>query len=289
MADPDKRGSEILFRYREKTFKTCPEIALRNERDAIKYVNERGFILFWPNKDLVFPNLWHAVAGDRPVADNHDDSAHITWRWKDNQLGKKRWYYAKIIRQRSTMVSLDLLPNFYALSPNYGDPEQDYLLSYENGELSSEEKTVYESLLQKGPLDTITLRESAGLASATNNSRFNRALNLLQRDFRIVPIGISDRGAWHYSFIYDVTHRQFPELPFLSQSIQEIDAQMRILKSYLRSLGTSNIQQIKKFFQWSEPAIRKALDGLINNEDILPNPVVDQSVQEWFTIKQLFD
>ena len=57
--------------------------------DAATFVNERGFIFFWPIKGITFPSLWIAVAGDRKVADAHDDPGHITWGWKDDALGKK--------------------------------------------------------------------------------------------------------------------------------------------------------------------------------------------------------
>ncbi|MSP13309.1 MAG: hypothetical protein EXR62_10185 [Chloroflexi bacterium] len=46
--------------------------------EAITYLNQRGFIFFWPIKDVVLPSLWGAVAGNRPVAAEHDDPGHVT-------------------------------------------------------------------------------------------------------------------------------------------------------------------------------------------------------------------
>jgi len=287
MLDHDNSLPESLRQYREKTFNTCPDYALRSAKQAIYFVEQRGFVFFWPNKGLDFPSLWCAVAGDRPVPDNHEDPAHITWSWKDDLLGKNRWYYAKIIRQRSTIVSLEMLPYFYALSPNYGNPEEDYLLSYEDGLLSSEEKAVFEAILKYGSLDTITLREAAGLTTSKSSSRFNRAINLLQRDFRILPVGVSDRGAWHYSFIYNATHRQFPNLVAQAQSISEKKARTQIIQSYLFSLGTASISQMKKFFQWPESAIRQALLVAIQNGEAVFDQSLSQCGEEWFTITQL--
>jgi hypothetical protein len=284
MPAPEKPLPKTLLRYRESTFNIRPGRSLRSAEQAIKFVNQRGFILFWPNKGLDFPNLWCAVAGDRPVSDNHDDPAHITWRWKDDLLGKNRWYYAKIIRQRSTIVSLEMLPFFYALSPNYGNPEEDYLLAYEDGLLSSEEKSVYEAILKYGPLDTLTLREAAGLASSENSSRFTRAVNLLQRDFRVLPVGVSDRGAWHYSFIYEATHRQFPGLVAQASDLSEDDAHRHILINYLLSMGAAGISQMKKFFQWEDITIRRALDRLMQDRDVIAAEPPVQSGEEWFTI-----
>ena len=66
------------------------------------------------------PSLWAGVAGDRPVANKHDDPGHITWRWKDSILGQRKWYYAKVLRRKATMISLKVAPYFYSLTENFG-------------------------------------------------------------------------------------------------------------------------------------------------------------------------
>ena len=73
----------------------------------------------------------------------------------------------------------DIVPYFYALSQNYGDPEQDYLDSYADGLLTHEAKMVYEVLLREGPMDTIRLRREAHLASKSGKSPFDRSLQRL--------------------------------------------------------------------------------------------------------------
>src|SRR5574340_975227 len=121
---------DIVQAYRARTFRTLPNLRLRNPDAAVDFVKERGFIFFWPITSVAYPSLWSAVAGDRPVPDTHDDPGHVTWGWKDRMLGKKRWYYARILRKRNTIISLETIPFFYALSPNYGSPEEDYLEEY---------------------------------------------------------------------------------------------------------------------------------------------------------------
>ena len=80
---------EALARYRTGTFRLKKR--LTSKEDAVEFVNERGFIYFWPIREITLPSLWTAAAGDRPVADAHDDPGHITWGWKDSLLGKKAW------------------------------------------------------------------------------------------------------------------------------------------------------------------------------------------------------
>ena len=110
-----------------------PRPARHHERQAVDFVNQRGFVYFWPIKGVTLPSLWAAVAGERPVPNEHDDPGHVTWGWKDELLGARRWYYAKVLRKKATFIALDVVPNFYALSENYGEPEQDYLLQYQEG------------------------------------------------------------------------------------------------------------------------------------------------------------
>src|ERR1044071_5129099 len=199
-----------LNSHRARTYRLTPFSRVRTSRAARSYVDERGFIYFWPIKGIELPSLWTAVAGSRVVADKHDDPGHITWGWKDNALGKKIWYYGKILRKKATMISLEIAPYFYALSENYGSPEEDYLLAYEEGRLSQAAKQVYEALLKEGPLHTIDLKSAAKLLNA-KESEFNKAIELLQADFKILPMGVARAGAWKYAFIYDVVPHHLPE------------------------------------------------------------------------------
>jgi hypothetical protein len=70
--------------YRKRTFRLEPGRRVRTQGEAIAFVGERGFVFFWPIKEVVLPSLWVAVAGDRPVPAEHDDPGHVTWRWKDS-------------------------------------------------------------------------------------------------------------------------------------------------------------------------------------------------------------
>ena len=57
-----------LKTYRAQTYRLRPNLKLTSDRDALQFVNERGFVYFWPIKGVELPNLWAAVAGQRPVA-----------------------------------------------------------------------------------------------------------------------------------------------------------------------------------------------------------------------------
>jgi hypothetical protein len=277
---------QTLTHYRRQTFRLEPEQKLRDVTDALRFVNERGFVYFWPIKGFDLPNLWTAVAGDRPVADKHDDPGHITWGWKDQMLDKKQWYYAKILRGKATLISQDKVPYFYALSENYGDPDQDYLDLYEQGLLSREAKLVYETLLREGPLDTVNLRRIIQMTAKASNSPFDRALSQLQRDFKILPVGVAQAGAWRYSFIYDMVHRFYPDLPEQARSITRRAAREKLVLLYLASMGAATAVEITKLFQWPAADVSRALDGLVTAGEIEAGYTLDGRTGEQFIHKQ---
>jgi hypothetical protein len=254
--------NQLIQSYRAEKFGLLPGQQLKTKEQAVEYVNQRGFIFFWPITGISFPSLWTAVAGDRPVADAHDDPGHVTWGWKDELLGARRWYYAKVLRKRATMISLDLLPYFYALSDNYGSPEDDYLTLYEQGRLTQEAKAVYEAILDNGAMNTVALRRAVHMTSRESDHRFNRAITDLQTDFKITPIGVAQAGSWNYAFIYEITARFYPELPDLAHPISEIEAQLKLCEVYFRSMGAACKADLKKIFTWNNLQADRAVDRL---------------------------
>ncbi|NTW08011.1 MAG: winged helix DNA-binding domain-containing protein [Anaerolineaceae bacterium] len=252
-----------LLEYREQTYRISARGMLHTPEEARNFIDERGFIFFWPVKGIDLPSLWVAAAGDRPVPDEHDDPGHKTWGWKDNGLGKHLWYYAKVLRHKGTFISLALIPYFYALSPNYGDPEEDYLLQYQEGTLTSECKQVFEALLREGPLDTISLKKAARISSAGSEGRFAKALDHLQAELKILPVGTAEVGAWKYAYIYDLTHRHMPELPKKARLIGECEARHKLVVAYFKSVGAAPVSNLKKIFGWAQPLLEKTIQELI--------------------------
>ncbi len=273
--------------YRQTTYHSTTDNRLKYKEQAIQFVDQRGFVYFWPIKDVLLPSLWVAVAGDRPVADAHDDPGHVTWGWKDSLLGARRWYYAKVLRKKATIISLPVAPYFYALSENFGSPEEDYQIQYLQGALTQEAKAVYEALLAEGPLDTISLRRAANLSSRESDSRFNRALVDLQADFKVLPVGTSQAGGWRYSFIYDLVHRHYPELLKEARLIQEAEAREELVRLYLLSVGAATHRDVVKLFRWTSPQVDDALDSLVASALVRRGLQIKDQSDEYFGLPEL--
>lgn len=261
--------ADQLEAYREKTFRSNAKLVLKELNEAIRFVNQRGFVFFWPVKGIDLPNLWTAVAGDRPIAAEHDDPGHVTWGWKDEMLDKKKWYYGKLLRGKATFVSLEILPYFYALTDRVGDLD-DYNLLYDEGKLTWEEKSIADALLRHGPLHTIELRRKSQMSANSAKSRFERALTALQRGLWILPVGIAEAGAWRYAFIYEFVDRWYPQVLTEARPIGMKKAYQTLTKIYLDSVGSSSSKDVAKLFRWNIKKVRKILSELAEAEEIAP-------------------
>ena len=258
----DEALQKKVTAYRAITFKEKPGERLHSLDEAVRYVDQRSFIFFWPIKGVVFPSLWTAVTGTHTVANDHDDPGHITWDWKDRMLGQRRWYYGRVLRKKNAILSLEAFLHFYALTPNYGEYEVDYLSQYQQGLMTAEAKAIYEALLFNGPMDTISLRKTARMTSKSSTSRFQRALDQLQVEMKILPTGISEAGAWKYAFIYDIVPRHFPDIEERSRSIQIPQARRFLLEKCLLALGLADFSTIKKLFHWKDRDLKRTIQTL---------------------------
>jgi hypothetical protein len=276
-----------LDAYRARTFRHLSHLSLKTLDDAVHFVNERGFVYFWPIKGVTLPSLWTAVAGNRPVADAHDDPGHVTWGWKDDMLDKRQWYYAKLLRGKATMVALDVVPYFYALSENYGDPENDYLQLYQDGLLSQPAKVIYEKLLEEGPLDTVNLRRKIRMTGKSSNSPFERGLVGLQRDLKILPVGIARTGAWRYSFIYELVHRYFPDLPDQARSITRARARQELVSRFFDAVGAATASDVRRLFQWKPKEVERTLQALTASGRLHAGHTVEGHTGEHFVATTL--
>jgi hypothetical protein len=255
---------------RARRYRRTPALSVQNVEQARAFVDAVGFCHFWPIKGIETPNLFHAIAGrarDVPNAHNDPDLSRC-WGWKDQSLNKRWWHYAKVLRRRATLISLDMLPYFYACSENYGDLE-DYLLEYQAGTMTMEAKQVYEALLEQGPLDTVRLRREARLASTGSKSRFDRALTELQVGFKVMPIGVAQAGAWNYAFIYEIVPRYWSELPTSARAIRRSEARVVLVSQYVDNVVAIDRRMVRRVFHvldWTPAEWERTFAALLEED-----------------------
>jgi hypothetical protein len=255
---------ETLRAARTERYRQCPHLRIKTEAEALSFLEDVGICLLFSAQDIELPSLWGALCGeDRPLPEHHDDrDLGLAWHWKDSLPVAGKVLYGKFLRKRPVFISLDLAPCFYALSPNYGDPDQDYLQEYLDGRLSVEAKQVYEVLLQQGALPTSRLRREAALSGKSNTTRFDRALAELQMDLRITKVAISDANRWGYCYVYDLFPRHFPAVIAASRGITGRQARETILLRYLRAVVAATPRQVGSLFGWEPGDVDRLADRL---------------------------
>jgi hypothetical protein len=251
---------------REQRYRRTPALRVQTVEQARAFVDDVGFCHFWPIKEIEMPNLFHAIAGRiRSVPNAHDDpDLSRCWGWKDGSLGKRWWYYGKVLRRRATLISLEVLPFFYACSENYGDLD-DYVQEYRAGTMTLEAKQIYEALLVNGPLDTVRLRRESRMAADGAKSRFERALVELQVGFKVLPIGVAEAGAWRYAFVYEIVQRHFPDLPARARAIARSEACRRLVSQYVDNVVVTDRNTLQRVFhvlQWTPGELERTVLAL---------------------------
>lgn len=285
LIDSDWVASVQADRYRRR-----PELRVNTVDEATRFVDEVGFAFFWPVKGAEAPNLFEAIAGRmRVVPKAHDDpDLSKSWSWKDGSLGSTRWYYAKLLRKRATMVAPRLQPVFYALTKNYGDLD-DYLELVRDGVMTHEARLIYEAMLEYGPLNTVELRRRAALSSSESKARFERALVELQIDMKALPIGVAEAGAWRYSFVYDIPMRHYPDLVPQARKISTREAWQMVISEYVDSTVAVTRKQIGQIFHIFEPTPReldRAIESLAEAGRLVP-ATVEGTGEVWVSGKAL--
>ena len=120
-------------------------------------------------------------------------------------------------------------------------------------------------------------------------SIFNRALEDLQKDFKILPVGIAEAGAWKYAFRYDITSRHMPELPEQARPIGEAEARRKLVECYLASVGATQTREIIKLFGWRPELTQRTVTGLVQNGRLVEGVSHPQMSGEWVAIPELVD
>ena len=256
---------ERIKAIRDQTYHRTPELRVGTEEEASRFVDKVGFCFLFGDKSVEIPTLWEAVCGTRRSIPHHHNDADLgrTWRWKDSLPSRGLIYYGKLVRGKPTLVSLGLLPCFYALSPNYGDIA-DYLTQYQEGRLTVEAKNIYEALMNEGAMATSRLRQLAGLAGGgVNARRFDRAMGELQMELKIVKVGISDANRWGYAYVYDLFLRRFPQVPESARAITTDEAMETLLLRYIRNVVVQPAAATQRMFRWSDWEWERLLDRLV--------------------------
>lgn len=258
-----------LARYRRSVVRRH---RVRTRQGALRFVDALGFCYAFTGGPGGLPGLFDVLA-TRSV----DRMWSWAWQWKDDLATARRVHYGKVIRRKPSYISLTVLPAFYALSGNVGEPD-DHLQAYREGRLSLLAKTLYEQILADGPVSTWTLRRQF-VPRAQSGARFHRALDDLQAHFLVAKVG--EEEEWRNGFIWDAFHRWMPGVVKTAGKVTAEMAAARVLKCYIQIVGAAAQADIEATFGWS-PLLIQAAAGVAKLE-----PTVVDGREAW-TIRNLW-
>jgi hypothetical protein len=225
---------------------------VRTARGALRFVDTLGFCFAFTGGPGGLPGLFDVLA-TRSV----DRMWTWAWQWKDDLATHRRLYYGKVIRRKPSYVSLTMMPAFYALSGNVGEPD-DYLQAYREGRLSMMAKSVYEHILAQGRTSTWTLRRRY-VPRGESGATFHRALDELQGRLLVAKVG--EEEEWRNGFIWDAFHRWMPSVVESAASLSAETAAARVLTAYLRIVGAASDRDVMGTFAWSPRVLARAAAG----------------------------
>jgi hypothetical protein len=235
-----------LVRYRRAIVRRH---RVRTRSDALRFINTMGFCYAFTGGPGGLPGLFDVLA-TRSI----DRMWTWAWRWKDELATARRVHYGKVIRRKPSYVSLTMLPAFYALSGNVGEPD-DHEQAYREGRLSLLARTIYEVILADGPVSTWTLRRRF-VPRGESGARFHRALDDLQERFLIAKAGEADE--WRNGFIWDAFHRWMPGVIGMAGTLTAEAAAAMVLERYIRIVGAAGRAEVAGVFGWSPGLVDRA-------------------------------
>jgi hypothetical protein len=222
---------------------------VRTRHGALRFINALGFCYAFTGGPGGLPGLFD-VLETRSIGRKWE----WAWQWKDELAAVRHVCYGKIIRRKPSYVSLTMLPAFYALSGNVGEPD-DYLQAYREGRLSLLAKTVYEQIQALGPVSTWTLRRQF-VPRGESGSRFHRALDDLQERFLVAKVG--EEEEWRNGFIWDAFHRWMPEIVRAAERLDAETAAAAVLMRHVSIVGAASADDIADVFGWGHRVIEQA-------------------------------
>ncbi len=237
---------------------------VRGVRSAAAFVDRVGVAVVFPSDDLVLPSLWEvAVGSGELIVFVHDEQGkrvlspelERVWSLHDWLAAERLACVGKHVRNRLALISLAMLPAFYALTGRAGD-EDDF---QDSDALSPLELDLAEALLEDGPQTGPELRGRLGLRDAR---RVKRALEALQRKLVITRAGEAEQPQGWAAAIFDLVARRYPECTRCLPG--SATARREVADAVLRTAGELSAADLAAVLGQSRAEAAAALDDLVD-------------------------
>ena len=229
---------------------------VKTAADASRFIDQAGFCVLFPLKNVALPSLYYAVSHRR--AARWDKSAQLIWRWKDELPKKRRAFYAKYFKGRGTFLSLKSLTQLLAMHGTAVGPDKAECF-YNAGRISRDACDLWKALGQHGAMATLGLRHACKLETQAGNKRFKKAMLELQGLLIVTHSGAEQETEAWASNRFDLVHRAFPKQCALATRISSEDACKSLAAQYRAIYPDALVQQLARLFCWTKAQATTAL------------------------------
>ncbi len=229
---------------------------LRTTADALRFIENVGFCVLFPVKNVPLPSLFYAVSRRTDV--RWDKYAQLVWKWKDELPKKRGSFYGKYFKGRGSFISLKFLPQFLATRGTAIEPREAEAF-YKTGRISHDALELWLALAKHGPLPTLELRHACKMESQAGNKRFKKAMLELQGLLIVTHSGAEQETAAWASNRFDLVARSFSRQVAEARKISAGEARVAIAVKYKTLYPGAGTVQIARLFGWTKAQAVTAL------------------------------
>lgn len=256
---------EELERWRDRVHRRTPRLAVTTRRRALHFVQDVGFCFVFKAGDAELPCLWQAARGSRSVPGEErvtsDPVFAFVWELKEILPEEQDVFYAKLLLRRPTMISMEFLPYFLALSGRTGERDEHGRVAAKGG-LSAKARLIMDELTKHAPLSTHALKDATLRRGGGGRSSFDQALTELQVKMFIAK---AEEDRRPFSFLWAPVRSLYGPQLRKARRIAPDEARRTILEQYFRNQRVATLASIRRLFRWNRQEIYQALGYLLLN------------------------
>lgn len=212
--------------YRDARWRREGARQVETALEAERFIEEVGFAACLTDSRRPGPSLYVAVCGRRdavmPRNVQKDPEASLTWRLKDEIVGRGKVYYGKLARGKAMFIAPRMVPYFHGV---HGVRRVE-----EPRRLGRGAQAILRVLRKEWEMSTSDLREESGV---TDRTAFTRALDELQAAMIVVPSEVCYLPK--FTYIWTLAVGRFPE--GLRRRVNRETALREIARCFLSGAG----------------------------------------------------